>query len=193
MRRKDRRRWAAAETLRDLGELTALWLDGEIGETPGYMGPPDPETRPLIDTLAAVNRAGFVTNQSQPGDFYLSWDGQPTSQRAAVTGFADDGMYRALRAAAHRNGLKVIAGRGGFRNKHHGVPVTIHDNTGQVFTAFGFVESRRHTRWEWGICQHSAVDELVAAWQVTIVDMDWDRNDRLWPVLDRLARKAPAS
>jgi hypothetical protein len=56
--------WRTARTLADLGKLTARWLEGEITTTPSHLGPPDSETTDLIPTLAAANRAGFVTDQS---------------------------------------------------------------------------------------------------------------------------------
>lgn len=54
MKRAERRAWQAARSLADLGELTARWLDGELKETPGHLGPPDPETTELVPTLAAL-------------------------------------------------------------------------------------------------------------------------------------------
>ncbi|GGZ19658.1 DUF6919 domain-containing protein [Streptomyces nitrosporeus] len=35
MSRADRRRWRSARTVADLGELMALWLEGEIASRPG--------------------------------------------------------------------------------------------------------------------------------------------------------------
>src|SRR6266536_3121043 len=61
------RRWMSATSLAELGELTALWLEGEIGQAPTNLGPPAGETAELIPVLAAVNRAGLVTDCSQPG------------------------------------------------------------------------------------------------------------------------------
>jgi len=63
MRRSDRRRWKAAGSLADLGELMALWLEGKVASWPGYAPNygPDDETKDLVPTLAACNRAGYVT------------------------------------------------------------------------------------------------------------------------------------
>lgn len=80
MKRADRRRWAAARTLPDLGELTAQWCTGQVAQTPGHAGGPCPETLPYLDLLAAVNRSGFVTEGSQAaGPTWTAW----------VYGFAD--------------------------------------------------------------------------------------------------------
>ncbi len=35
MNRADRKAWRSARTLADLGELTARWIEGDLGEHPG--------------------------------------------------------------------------------------------------------------------------------------------------------------
>lgn len=98
MNRADRRRWASARCLTDLGELTAQWCMGGIVETPGHAGPPARETLPYLDLLAAVNRAGFVTENSQAaGRSWTAW----------VCGFADAGAAVRLTAAAAGTGLAI--------------------------------------------------------------------------------------
>lgn len=59
--------WEQATTLHDLARLTADWLEGSPGEHPNGYDRPDDETESLIPTLARVNRAGFLTVNSQPG------------------------------------------------------------------------------------------------------------------------------
>ncbi len=39
----------------------------------------------------------------------------------------------------------------------------------------------------YGICRPGAIEALCAAWQVTIIDPEWGRNDVLWPVLESFA------
>ena len=68
MSRSDPARWADASDWADLGDLVVAWLDGNITQTPGHCGPPDDETILLIPVLTAVNRAGFITDNSQAGD-----------------------------------------------------------------------------------------------------------------------------
>lgn len=101
---------ARARTLADLGELTARWLEGKIKSLPtvipGYG--PDEETTKLIPVLAAVNRAGYVTDFSQPGEAERRW-----TQRAAVSGFASAATFTALCAAAANSGLIINAARAG--------------------------------------------------------------------------------
>ena len=77
--------WETACTLTELGELTARWLTGELAEHPAYGGGPEEETRSIVDLLAGVNRAGLLTDFSQPGVA----DGRDP-QRAAVAGYCDE-------------------------------------------------------------------------------------------------------
>ncbi len=62
--------WADARTLDDLGELTARWLEGAVARQPGYGGPVDTDevlAPGMTAILAACNRAGYVTTNSQAG------------------------------------------------------------------------------------------------------------------------------
>jgi len=180
MKRAEAARWSAAATLADLGELTAQWLEGNIRETPSYLGRPDAETLPLVPVLAAVNRAGFVTDQSQPGCFEDGW-----AQRAAVTGFADDAMCDALAAACRDHGdLTFMAWKPGrWRTRsRNAVDVTWCGRT--AVTGFGIQLSRRFLRWEYRCCSRAAVAAVCDAWQVTIIDRQLGRNDLLWQVLE---------
>ena len=98
----DRQAWEAARTLADLGELTAQWLEGAIASQPAYTPGcgPDPETAPLIPVLACCNRAGYVTNGSQPGEAGTGYDGAWWEQRAAVEGFASPAVAERIWEAA---------------------------------------------------------------------------------------------
>jgi hypothetical protein len=71
---EDSHYWAEARTLTDIGQLTAQWLEGTITHNPGYGGPggPDDETLALAPGLAIINRAGLVTDFSQPGERVFS-------------------------------------------------------------------------------------------------------------------------
>jgi hypothetical protein len=98
-------RWPAAVTLEELGELVAQWLEGRIiGVTPFYGGPPDPETTELIPVLASLNRSGFVTEHSQPGEV----DGD-SAQRAAVSGYCHRDVAERLASVSVRGDLIVIS------------------------------------------------------------------------------------
>ena len=181
----------AARTLADLGELTAQWLEGAIASQPAYTPGcgPDPETTPLIPVLACCNRAGYVTNGSQPGETGTGYDGARWEQRAAVEGFASPAVAERIWEAAGPAGLTVIAHAPAtlprWRIRYdQAVPVTTRE--ARPCTWFGAQLSRHHLRDGWtgyGICHPDAVTALCTAWQVTVIDPGWGRNDRLWPVL----------
>jgi hypothetical protein len=186
----DRNAWESARTLADLGELTARWLEGDLASQPGYEpgAGPDPETTSLTGVLAALNRAGYVTRCSQPGESGISMDGTGWAQRAAVDGFAPAAVAGRIRDAAGQAGLSVILHAPMRRRSRTGygqvVPVTVED--GGPCTWFGAQVPRRDLRDAWtgyGICHRQAVKALCAAWQVTVIDLDWGRDDRLWPAL----------
>ena len=201
--RADRARWAQARTLADVGELTALWLEGEIVHQPGYGDPrpgeeigPDPETRDLVPVLAACNRAGFATNGSQPGEVIAGdGDGWPYEQRSAVEGFCDAVTLGRLRDAVAWSGLLVVEHDPAALPRRRysaerAVPVS--RAAGQEVTGFGVQLSRRdlcHGHVGYGECHRDAVEAICGAWQVTIIDPEWGRNDVLWPALAKFARQ----
>jgi hypothetical protein len=186
--RADRRRWAAAESLADLGALMALWLEGDLIVWPGYAPGfgPDGETADLIPVLAAANRAGFVTEASQPGRDEVI-DGVRWQQRAAVTGLvADARLLTRIRRACEGAGLMVMlfGPRRGLWS--HETPATFRD--GVTVTWFGREQSARDLRFIWRGVGPAAMEEVVGAWQVSIIDLEDGRNDRLWTVIGEALR-----
>jgi hypothetical protein len=188
----DQRRWAGAHTLIELGEVTAEWITGGIHYNPaygggpdpaeGYDGGPDPETREIAFPLAQANCAGFVTDQSQPHYDGPGFDGAHWRQRAAVSGFADDAMRARLHSMAAGTGLQVIEHRGApFRAKRTGVPVTT--RAGATYTTFGVTLPRGYVRSSYDGVSAAGLQALCNAWQITIVDPDWDRPNLLWETL----------
>ncbi|SRR6266568_756696 len=185
MNRADRKTWAAARTLADLGELTAQWLEGRIASVPGYCGTPADETIPLVPVLARLNRAGFVTDTSQPGEIEPGYE-----QRAAVQGYADQYLASRLVLAAHDAGLMTVlfspAELPRWRYRY-GRSVTVTRVGGRRFTGFGVQIPRRHIRdahLGYGVCDREATAAIEAAWQVTLADPEWGREALLWDVLD---------
>lgn len=169
--------WRSARTLLDLGALTARWLEGDITFLPGYDGVPDPETEGLIPVLAAINRAGFVTDCSQPGEPAV--DGW--CQRAAVTGFCTGDLAARITDALAATDLVVLDAWPGFDCVIQ-VPVTLDD--GKAHTWVGGTLDVEHLSEVYGpSCGPEAVLALVAAHQVAVFDPVWGRNDRLWPAL----------
>lgn len=188
---EDAELWASAQTLADIGNFTALWLEGQIASQPGYAPGcgPDPETADLIPVLAACNRAGFVTDGSQPGESCTGYDGAHWDQRAAVQGLASAEVADRLSSLAGPDLLVQVheapRRRFDFRTA---IPVT--QRAGRTYTRFGARLPVRHLRDGWtgyGICSRDAVREVCDARQVTIVDPVWGRNDVLWATLERFA------
>ena len=178
--------WRNARNLADLGELTAWFLEGRLSQTPTHMGPPCPETTGLIPLLSAVNRAGFVTCRSHPGE---PADEDGWEQRAIVSGFAGDQAFARLMTAAAGADLIVTAARAG--EDDWGPVLAITRDHGEEDTWIGGAESRRALRDGYRrACHPDAVQALASAWQVTLTDPEWGRDDYLWPVLESFA--APA-
>ena len=63
--RADRRLWRQAESLPELADLMARWLEGELSMWPGYDDWPDEETAELIPVLARANRAGLGSSPAK--------------------------------------------------------------------------------------------------------------------------------
>lgn len=183
--RADRRRWAAAQTLPELADLMALWLEGELTMWPGYNDGAAEETTALIPTLAAANRGGFLTDQSQPGWDGPGFDGLRWQQRAAVTGFTtDEQLLTRLRQTGEAAGVTVLISHPRLLPVGRGATGTLRG--GQPYTHFGEYMPSPILRHIWAGISRPAMAEVLDAWQVCLIDPDINRNDRLWPALDQL-------
>jgi len=170
MKRADRARWKRAVTAADLGELVIAWLNGEIGQTPGHLGSPDRETISLIPALTLINRAGFITDNSQlaesmNGGTWNTW----------VSGFASDEVLECLEKAVAGTPLLLTA----CRYCHH--------ECGQR------AEEWWHCPWKdmcdfWAARCPRAADKIYGSWYVCVSDPEPGRNDVLWPALEGIAR-----
>jgi hypothetical protein len=172
----DRPRWAEARTRHDLGELTAEWLEGRIASQPGYDGPVDVDEHlapGLTDSLAALNRAGFLTTTSQAGS-------TAHGQQATVTGFAGPDVARRLADAAEQAGLEcaVVEVRRPLHRRHSAgdAQVSGHFTPREIADMFPGVRA-------------DAVESLAAAKQVTLYDPQIGRN-QMWPLLRQVAAQA---
>jgi len=184
--RTDRKAWRSATTVAGLGELMASWLEGAMIWRPGAAPGLDPETVDLVPVLARANRAGFLTTDSQPGCDGPGFDGRRWKQRASVTGFvADDQMMHALSwvAGVHRLTLLI---RTADDDCQPGVTVTRVDVEDP--TTFGDRLSRRDLRHMWQGVGRDALVEVTGSLQVTLIDPEFGRNDRLWPALGTAIR-----
>jgi hypothetical protein len=173
MNRRDRAVWKSAVTWADLGERVVGWLNGRITQTPAHLGPPAPETIPLIPALTAANRAGFVTDNSQAADR----DGARVWE-AWVAGFAAEDTLAALRAAVAGAPLVLTACRGRFHGSHNG--------------------GRWGCPWRdsvdfWSHRCPAMAAQLWDAWYAVVTDPEPGRNDRLWPALATFAERKAVS
>lgn len=112
--------WRTARTLLDVGEPMSRWLEGDITYQPGYGGDgPDPETDQLVAALAAVNRAGYVTTFSQPGEIVEDW-----YQRAAVDGFCDEATATRIYDGVLETEVIPLVWQPGSVSELHQIPVS---------------------------------------------------------------------
>jgi hypothetical protein len=176
--------WRDARTIEDLGVAMADWLEGRIPSWPGYYGPFGQEeengARHLIPTLVALNRAGFVTTNSQPGMDGRDHDGSRWRQRAWVEGVVDDRspLLDRLVQSAERAGMTVIRGR---RTPQ---PVILTDRNGEPMSSIGHRYPRNQLAREWnGVGRHALRALRDHGAPVAFVDLVWGRDDRLWPTL----------
>ncbi len=199
MSRADRRRWKSARTVADLGELMALWLEGEIDSRPGYQPRfgPDDETKHIVPTLAALCRAGYVTTSSQPGFAGTGADGLWWEQRAAVElVVVDDDLFHRLVDAATAAGMFVrVHDHSRGRRPEYPVAATLRD--GEVVTAFGGRIGRADMAIQWPGLDRHLYDQVAHGKYVSIVAPEYGTaGERLWVVLDFLTglrREDPAN
>jgi hypothetical protein len=176
----DRALWRNARTLKEAQELTAQWLEGRIHYLPMYLDASfAPETAPIAGDLAALNRAGFLTTDSQPGN----QEDDGSAQRQYVTGFCQDAVLDALMLISTSTDLVVISHHH-LASNHASIPVST--DGGEPFTWLGRQEGD-HEGWEREANAYLS-SELAQAWYVEIFDPVWGRNELLLPtVLKALA------
>ncbi|CRK57081.1 hypothetical protein [Alloactinosynnema sp. L-07] len=194
MPRAARQRWQTASTLRELGELTALWLEGQLDSQPGYAPGcgPDEETAPLVPVLAKLNRIGYLTDCSQPGwGPRPGYDGATWCQRAGVSGFAADDLAGAIATAATEAGMLVSATNVGRRRRlYDSGAITVTTRSGKSYTALGGHRPTGELEFCYKECSNAAIDAVCAAVQLTVVDPEWGARDTLWTLLDGIATMA---
>ena len=177
-------RWAEANSVVHLQELTAQFIEGQLHAHPHYAGATvDDETEDLIPALAAINRGGCLTTCSQPGEIGDGW-----AQRAMASGYCTEATLNALVAGCLATDLMVL-----------GLPL------GLNFGARVCVSRQGQTETMWtGYFQDPGEafagdstelrTELGDLWCVDVLDPMWGRNDLLWPTVvaaltDRRARQ----
>src|SRR5690606_11856930 len=194
-RRLDRR-WKTAATLGALGDPMALWLAGELASWPGHApgSGPDADTRELTPTLAAANRAGYVTVASQPGvDPEVGFDGLIWQQKAAVEGFVRDrNLLRDLIDAAYESGLDVEVADT-LDTGERGIIVTLRG--GEPHTGFGGYLNGAELRGMWPGIGSGALDDLFGSARITLAAPEYGAaaGVRVWQVLESVISRVPAA
>ncbi|MEU9415188.1 hypothetical protein [Streptomyces sp. NPDC048272] len=177
--------WRDARTIADIGQVMARWLTGEVRGWSGHDDGVDSETRHLLPTLVALNRAGIVTTNSQPGEVGAGYDGAHWRQRAFLAAIIDDRnplLDRVIRTASSA-GMTVIRG-----NKYPGLTV-LTDRNGEPQMALAGSLPRNHLAREWSCLSGAGLRELRKQGAVLhIIDPVWGRDDRLWPALANAIR-----
>lgn len=173
MSRHDSRAWAAARDMDDIGRLTMDWLYGRLHQTPGHCAPPCDETLPYIHVIADANLSGFVTTCSQAGDS----DGAD-SWSADVYGFVSEAALARMREAISGAGLVMETW---CRGREH---------NGHTWTRGCPAANDLHF---YALHCPSVAAEIRDAWFIAITDAEPNRNDRLWPALERFAELEPSS
>jgi hypothetical protein len=166
-------RWMQPLDLSELGELTAQWLEDSTWGPSNGGSEPDPETAALVPVLAAMNRAGYVTDFSQPGD--VSAGG---SQRAAVSGFCAFTQADQLARLSLDSELIVITGYPRVDGVYE-MPIT--QDAGRTFTIHAGRGVCDEPDALWPGCHAVTWRSVSEAFYVQICDPRWGRNDLLWP------------
>ncbi len=164
--------WTQPLDLATLGELTALWLEGAIS-TPMYGGGPDEETAALVPALVAMNRNGYVTDFSQPGEKDSGW-----WQRAAVSGHCARREADRLAAISLASELIVITEFPGTQQIYE---LPISQDNGRANTRLAGRGYFAEPDDVWDGCHPETWRLLADSYHVAICDPRWGRDDLLWP------------
>jgi hypothetical protein len=170
-----RREWENLPSFEALCAVNARYLIGEVKWCPGYLGEGvDPETKPLIPYLVALNQAGFLTSCSQPGELRAGY-----RQRAFVDGYATvEVVSRCLELELFTDLIVTAVPHnqtGGYL-----FPVTV--DLFRPFTHTGHHDGRR-------LSAHKVYDshmtpegraELDPLYYLTVIDPVWGREEYLW-------------
>lgn len=169
--------WDSATSIADLGALGARWLEGTLRWQPMYYGAgPDAETLPHVQDLARMNRAGWWTDESQPGV-----SGEIGAQRARIGGFCERSTALGLRSALLTTELVVLAAP---VTGDHDVRIVVSrsdqiEETFSMFPVSGELAAHMAVEYEEHLSE-LAFAALLDAWYVEVIDMRWGRNDFIW-------------
>ncbi len=170
--------WKNAKTLPEIGELTTRWIQGTLPLHPCYGDSPDEETESIQKYLINFNQNGLITTFSQPAE---NLDEEGYAQRAALEGFAEENTAKKIAALGLYTDLLVFIYPPGIEWGYQ-IPVSL-----QEFRPFTWVGT------SWGLedfkcfieyCSKEAMESLKASWQVVVIDLQWGREDHLWPLVN---------
>jgi hypothetical protein len=138
-----------------------------------------------VPELAALNRAGFVTDFSQPGEPLE--DG--FSQRAAVSAYCNESVARRVAALTLSTDLIVIAFPPGADGGHY-VPITIDNHRPCTWGGRYGIEELRYLAES---CP-GLIEESGRLWKIDVIDPQWGRERYLWNHLKAaVIAKTPSS
>jgi hypothetical protein len=177
--------WSRAHDFAALCVLGARFLEGELPFFPGWMAADvDDETDALAHVLAAACRGGFLTVASQPGSLAgRTADGRALAQRAFVTGFAREDTAARLARLGLSTAL-CVASYAATEAAGGELPVGRMADEAYLFSggAYGPAELELFA----GQVPEAALAELRGARYVSVIDLEWGRDDVLWPALARV-------
>lgn len=175
--KEGKRAWKRAKSFQEVCDLMARFIQGKLQYSPLYCSPTvDGETLPLVPYLAGLNQAGFLTTDSQPGMERPDW-----KQRAFVDGFALESVARRIARISLFSDLHVVAVPPGYSAGFH-TPVIVRDFMPHGWSGFSCFEELEHFA---DACSVEAMKELGLAWSISVIDLQWGREEHLWRELSR--------
>lgn len=176
--------WKAAQSMAELGELTAQFLECTSPYFPGDLAPATMnETTPLVSSLAKMNRAGFVTVTSQPGYDGEGYDGSNWKQRAYVQGFASGHAARCLRRVTLRSDIVAYAVDSPTNAAWMTVPAT--QCAGKRTLVVGRPVAPDELDFN-DACNATMMEVLRSAYYVCLFDPKWGRKGYLWDQVEQV-------
>ncbi len=177
--------WREAQTAEDLCACALGFLAGELLSFPGWGAPNlDEESDTLVPTLKRCCQAGFLTVASQPAGTELPGaDGRMERRRAFVTGFASthalEHMGREL-----PDGLVLFAHESSMLDLECGMVVG--ERGDDAFLLAGGAAGPLELDFFREESTVQAAQDLASWSFVSLIDENWNRDDRLWSHLDRV-------
>ncbi len=178
---RDMKRWKAAKSFDDLCQLMAMFVLGELKYSPGhYAEVVTEETQRIASYLARINRAGFLTTDSQPGLPVKNKSGQ----RAYLCGYIEPSVAAELSARLIPTDLYFNEfqpfeplWRSGEVGEHR-IIVTM--SNGTPLTSVPNCNSSSELQTFWENVGQKACDDLEQMNYAIVIDFQWGRTDELF-------------